>query len=188
MSNALVTHMTFNYIGLGQLVTVSGHWDGQAYASSLNFTSSAIYGNIYTYCVDLDNYIHAGDNWDANVLDSQSLSGGLKEAGNILGNAFFQADNADKAAGLQLAMWEAIYDGGATLDLSVGNFKSTGETAAADAWAQTYYAYRTVDAHAVYFQPVAGSGGQGQMTAVPEPATMIGLGTMAVALLKRKRR
>ncbi|MBS1717980.1 MAG: PEP-CTERM sorting domain-containing protein [Armatimonadetes bacterium] len=187
-SQALVTTMTFNGVDMGEVVGLSGHLNGQVWSASLDFFSSSIYGNINTFCVDLDHFISVGQSWDAYVVDSSTLSGGYKSAANIVGNAFFQANTSDKACGLQLAVWEAVYDDGATLDLNNGNLIAGGESASALAWAQTYYAaYRTLDAHAIYFKPVADDG-QGQMTAVPEPASMLGLGALALGIAKRRRK
>ncbi len=192
-SPAITTNMTFNGVAYGEVVNLTGHLNAGVWSAKLDFVSTPLYGNILTVCVDLDNFISGGQSWDANVIDSSLLSGNMKAAANIVGNEFLSADTADKACGLQLAVWEAVYDNGATLDLNSGNLNATGESASALSYAQAYYATKDTEAHAIYFQPVEEGSGQGQMTAfrtplVPEPASIAGLSALAVAVLRRKRR
>lgn len=164
------------------------------FAGKLNFSdpgNTAGLGTAFkTVCVDLDNAISSGNSWNASVQLSGSLSGGLALAGRIVGTYFGVATTNSTAKQLQLAVWEAVYDGvanGGTADFSSGIFKSVEATATAD----TYYSAVTTNpwAQAYYLSPTGGDHGQAQMTMTPEPATfaVLGLGGLLAARRKRKQ-
>ena len=110
-------------------------------------------------------------------------------AGKIVATYFGQADSAAKAQGLQLAVWEALADNGATFK-NDGKFKvdlgfgSAGEQGSALYYANQYYG--ATSGRAAWLKTSA-HGGQSQMTPVPEPASLCALAIGGAALLRRRR-
>jgi len=189
--------ITFN--GLGpyyETATISGHTSGTFYCGLLNFTdgsnSCGLGTNFNTICVDLDHEIGGGASWGADCLDSNTQGGGLQLAGNIIASYYGLVTTNEQASGLQLAAWEAVYDGGLTADFSNGNFVVNNASSGALAWAALYYdTGSVVPGNAHYLRPADGSGGQGQMgmpmAPVPEPATLAVLGLGVMAMRRRKK-
>lgn len=163
------------------------------FAGKLNFSdpgdTTGLGTAFKTVCVDLDNAISAGNSWQANISLSSAQVGGLNLAGRIVGTYFAGATTNATAKQLQLAVWEAVYDGvanGGTADFAGGIFKSDEATATAT----TYYG--AVNTHpwaeAYYITPTGGDRGQAQMTPTPEPATLAVLGVGALAAMRRRRK
>lgn len=178
---------TFKFIGkdIGDYVEVSGVRNGMVFAGRLNFLDGDA-GSIKTYCVDLLRGFGPGSTWHVTTMDSQSLDDRLKMAGNIISAASGLAKTNDQAAGLQLAVWDVLYNGGAKLDLTHGAFKATAN-ASALGYAEQYYALRTKTGHSIYYKPTCNCGGGGEM-ATPEPASIGALLIGVGALVRRKKK
>lgn len=178
---------TFTFIGkdIGDYINVSGVRNGLVFAGRLNFVDSDA-GSVKTYCVDLLKGFGPGAKWHVTTLDSATQSLRLQEAGNIIAAASVLAKTNDQAAGLQLAVWDVLYNGGSKLDLTTGSFRATAN-ASALGYAEQYFALRTKLGHSVYYKNTCNCGGGGEM-ATPEPASvgalLIGIG----ALPRRKKK
>jgi hypothetical protein len=163
--------------------------------------------DLYTYCVDLlhdAQYTQTVSVYGTDDLQTAASHGAQKAAWLFNTSAGYVHDtlNADYlGAGLQLAIWEVLYDNNYSLTGSgAGNFKVT--SASLDALkAANYYlsalsnigdAYLSADA--AWLDVKSPYLGQDQMTygptPVPEPATLVlfGSGLAVVAARARKRR
>ncbi len=178
--------LTFEGTGLGQNVTLGGHHVGGVFAGQLKFNSTSL-GHITSYCVDLDHFISKGQTYQVEILDSKNASQHYKDAGNILAAGHSMVNSNEKAAAMQIAIWEAVYDDGATADFGHGQLKITGganNTLLADAAA--FFAMKTTPGNAKYLRETCGVG-QSQMTPVPEPVSMATFGIGLAALIRRKK-
>ena len=178
---------TFQFVSkdLGDYIQVYGVRDGLVFAGSLNFKDSAA-GNLKTYCVDLIHGFGPGNTFNATTLDSATQSARLKEAGNIIAAGAGSVKTNDQAAGLQLAVWNVLYNGGDKLDLSHGAFRATA-SASALGYAEQFFALRNKAGHSVYFKNTGHCGNGGEM-ATPEPASIGALIIGVGALLRRKKK
>ncbi len=171
-------------------ISVNGSSFNTVMAGQLNFTDGT--NSIDTYCADAASLL-SGSGFFSYVPSTVDLSGAsnLSLAGRIAANSFATATTADQQAGLQLAIWSAIYDGGPNFDANGANFKVTGVNANALNFANTYFTLNTDpgDQVVTYFGSNA-NGAQSQLTVapVPEPFTMLTVGAGALALALRRRR
>jgi len=175
-------------LGLGQNASAS------LGSLSQNFFSGAQSGNYNggpsatLFCVDFDKHNSIPTSYDVSVLTETSLSNGAL-VGKVF-NKFSNFTTNAEAAALQLAIWDAVYDGGD--GLAAGSFKSSSfQSEVAAIFAADFTG---VSSHITYYAPTShGPNGdlyQGMITGapVPEPATMAVLALGAGALLRRRRR
>ena len=151
------------------------------------------------YCADMSEWIAPSNRtyyWTNDAVAGISIQGtaaGNRRAAWILSNHSSSTDGSIKRAALQLAIWEAIYDNGATLDLTKGNFKvgslaggSSADYSAIRTYAATYYGGSSEDGLGVYAYDQ-----QNLLRGVPEPGTVILLGLAlagsGIVLLRRRR-
>jgi hypothetical protein len=196
---------TIDFAGLGQaeIVTIAGVRDVRAWAGELTWTwGGAPAGSdpFYSYCVDLRNneinqQIVEVKSTDGLLTDSMVSTPYAAQKAAWLFNTFrglaHESSTGANAAGLQLAIWEVLFDTGASLTTGDG-FRVTAastQALAAGAWyldelAKAGDAYKT--ASAVWLDARSGYG-QDQIT-TPEPATLMLLGTGFAALTVRRRR
>lgn len=98
-------------------------------------------------------------------------------------------DNADKGAGLQLALWDVLVDNGD--GLSAGQFRASSVTTTMNQAAAYLSSSVGHSGSATWYQGVPGANQpQGLIGAnpVPEPASLATLSIAAVALLRRRRK
>ncbi len=171
-------------------IQVNGGAPKNVGAGRLKFSDGA--NTILTYCFDAESPLNSGvHSYSPSIVDTNSANG-LGYAGRIIGNYFSSAVTNDQQAGLQLAIWSAIYDANTSFTENGANFKVTNVSSAVIAWANTYYQGKdlplnfTTQVKAFSTQE---TGGQSQLTveAVPEPASMLAL-TAGLAALARKRK
>jgi hypothetical protein len=192
-SSAAFGDITFNGMGpYFETASIAGHTTGTFYSGLLNFSdpgnSLGLGTNFNTICVDLDHDIGGGATWPATGLNSNTLGGGLQTAGNIIAAYYSTITTNAQASGLQLAAWEAVYDNGPTADFTSGNFIVTNASTDALNWATIYYnTAASLPGNCLYIKPADGSGGQGQMAPVPEPATLAVLGVGLFAVRRRRK-
>lgn len=159
-----------------------------------------------SYCVEIGEGIGEGGNTHANV---SHLLGSKTDLGGISGPVLFDAvrtenmeklwgnfyamigNDSNKSAAFQLATWEIAFDDDLTLDdegklwVRHSQFQA-GITDVAQGWLD---AIRSGQAESrVGLLLLSGEGIQDQVTMVPEPATMAGIGFGLAAIARKRRR
>ncbi len=185
--------ITAYYSGIGLGTSVSGSrynsathaWTGfNVWAGQIEWTSDSWLGDFYSYCIDLTTPVVNPQVFDSGVPSGISSSDAALIA-YLVGHNAAGVDSNGKAAGLQLAIWNVLYDSDFTV--SGGDFWSG--TAGAAGYANGYLASLPHDPSntggALFLNAL---NGQDQVTPVPEPATMLLFGTGAAALAVRRRR
>jgi hypothetical protein len=177
-------------------------WGSDGNPATIAATPDGFAQAFYTYCVDMSQYLQ--DPQTVNVISSDDFMGGDAGSGaraawlfNSYASAIRSNTYADsnlRAAALQVAIWEAVYD--STGNLGGGDFTlaTTGSIRSyADSYITALYSVDWSSSNALILntsdERVAG---QDQVTniAVPEPATfaLVGLGWCFVSSTKRRRR
>jgi hypothetical protein len=171
-------------------ISVNGGANKNVLAGRLKFSDGA--STILTYCIDAERTLNGGTHgYTSNTLNTNAANG-LAYAGRIVGNAFNLATTTEQQAGLQRAIWSAVYDAGTSFTANGANFSVSNVNQNVLNWANTYYAGKdnplpaTIQVKTFITQA---NGGQSQITTevVPEPASMIALGA-GLAMIARRRK
>lgn len=142
-AHALALNLTFGAAGFA-VATLSGNAvtpianpvHAGAFVGSLSGNTGFDASPFYTYCVELTAWAQgAGAQTGYSIVSGDSYFGNtaldrLGKLFSVLGGANAPA-NADASAGIQLAVWEAVYEGNNALGLGTGSFMATSGTAAA---------------------------------------------------------
>ena len=189
--------ITFTTTGLGDNVGVSyidlaGPGGHNGYAGELRFTDGV--DTFSTLCVDLRATIGGGASWNAPITPLTIAEGNYFLAGSIMaGNIGSVATGTDWAA-LQLAVWEAVYDGNSG-DFGNGNFVVDSAATGVVPLAQIYFGIRDTNANVLmYGNQTNESGGyvagqaQIRVVPVPEPCSLAALGIGALAVIRKRRK
>ena len=188
-----------DFTGMGRYAAVSVSMAGlpggtmSVYAGEINwsFVGAAPEGfaqSFYSYCVDLLNVLR--DPQTVTVQSTDEGSAALAKAAwlfNTFATTIHTSGTGAQAAGLQVAIWEALYD--STASLSGGNFRlnTTGSVqTAANGYLSALYTNGSY--HTGTATWLNTNYGQDQITArVSEPSTLLMLGAALLAAAGRLR-
>lgn len=155
---------------------------------ALTFSTGS--GSIVTYCADLTAGLNTNSNPYTVGMVDMSANTGIALAAKIIATNFTSATTADQQAGLQLAIWDAIYDNGASFTSGSGAFQTvSGINSATLNFASQYFTAgkNAANTNNVELFKATGAGGQDQLHVVPEPASMAALGLGIVGIIRRRR-
>lgn len=170
-------------------VSLYGGHSSTVDAGVLKFKDSTTHTTLFTVCADLGSILN-GSSHSYSISSTNPLgTTGIDLAGKIVASFLSSAVTANEQAGLQLAVWAAIYNGGTSLNLN-GTFKASNYNSATASYAQTYYAAVNNNFGSATYYRTSANGGQSQLApqAVPEPASIGALALGLVGLISRKRK
>ena len=206
-AKANADQIKFNGPALTKTVTIggtqAGNYQGNVQAGALSWTwtgtpPAGFAQSFYSYCVDLAHFVT--DPQDVTVRSSEGFTNGVENGGTKAAWLFNQyaagihqmtdlTTAAVYSAGLQVAIWEAMYD--TTANLSAGGFTATTSNTAVMTAATNYLneLYKSNMVAVATILESTRATGQDQIVAqVSEPSTLMlmGLAFFGFALLARR--
>jgi len=149
----LSKEMTIRYASayLGKVVTVrTDSGITRTFAGKMVFQNETT--SWCSVCANIHRHISEGSTAQWRLHSTKEVGGNIRRAGNIVARYFNEAKSAEQCAGLQLAVWEALEDGGDTPDFLNGHFAASAD-AMTMAFAAKYYEAVNTAAEAVFFEP-----------------------------------
>jgi hypothetical protein len=148
------------------------------------------------YCVDLDNTINTGTYYNISLTPITADSGNYLHAAWLMDQYVSEDSTLNQQVGLQLAVWEAIYDTNFTYNpqgdvgsyyTSYYNSYQTAISTGVDMWSSLGYQYATTLSYKNSW--IKNQDLLVQMDPVPEPGTMLllGMGIAGLGAAGRKR-
>lgn len=148
--------------GAGRTVTVmlDGKRTKSTYAGVLGFRDASTAWT--SVCADVRAPISKGQRFKVRPIAARELGLNIARAGAIVAKYLPQVRTADECAGLQLAVWEAVEDGGEQADFLSGKFRAQAPRTALN-FAQQMYLNAGESGESLFLQAGDG-GGQSQLT------------------------
>lgn len=141
-------------------VCLDGRKVETAFAGMMGFRSqTSTWGS---FCADVRSPIRQGQTLGMVPTSSKKLSANYQRAAAIVAVGFDSVRSADQAAGMQVAIWEAIEDNGSQPNFQGGRFQVVASQAVLS-YAQQYYAAGRGKKEAVFLVPTDGRS-QAQVT------------------------
>ncbi len=107
---------------------------GEVRAGMFHLTGNNGVGDFVAFCVELTQYLNNPQQMTVNnaLFPQTKIDDILKMFDSALMGSTMEAvfDTSVKAAGFQLALWEVVYETGASYDLTAGSFTGAGSDAA----------------------------------------------------------
>lgn len=148
----------------GQMVRVmiDGRQTKTTFAGKLGFRDA--HRAWQSLCAEVRRPIQARQHFLVRPASSLKLGGNVALAGNIVAKHFYGAKTAEQCAGLQLAVWEAMEDGGKFADFASGRFRAMATQSALDYGQEFYEAI--YEAKEAAFLQAGDDGGQSQISPI----------------------
>jgi hypothetical protein len=127
-------------VGQSVQVCLDGWKVENTFAGKLGFRTRTASG--LSVCANVRGPVSRGQKFVVQPQRSGKVGGNLALAGSIVASCFVLAQSPDQCAGLQIAVWEAIEDGGASPDFGNGRFRVRANAGALAYAAQFYQASR----------------------------------------------
>ncbi len=197
--------LDFTGLNLGTHLTIDLTYNNVDYhvaAGKLDFKDVTTGQDLVTVCADLTENLGGGNqNYGVSLAPPDNQFPGGDKAAQIVANEFNLATTWQQQAGLQLAVWDALYNNNTSFDLtnassplSITNWDGTSiaDQNSINAYAQQYYAGYNMGGQCLFFNATTpGSntvnGGQSQFAPVPEPASFGALAVGLIGLVVRRR-
>jgi hypothetical protein len=189
-SAASAATLDFTGIGKASVVSISGlrtvtAWAGELDWSWIGTPPAGFSQSLYTYCVDVLNN-EADPQYNVTVRSTDDMTpatspfsaagagGKIAWLVNSYAASIHSSGTNEQAAGLQVAIWETLYDSSLnTFNLASGQF-IVSASAGTISWATTYLSNLYTSGgtgHAAWLDSPGNGNGQDQVT-VPEPSTL----------------
>lgn len=151
-----------SYLGRNVTVLLDGRQLKSTFAGKLAFRDDK--GSWLSVCADVRRPIIQRQTTRVMPRESSRVGGHVTLAGNIVARYFKSAQTADQCAGLQLAVWEALEDGGVVANFGSGKFQASANAASLN-WAAQYYQAIETPGNALYLDTTP-TGPQPQLVAL----------------------